>query len=97
MYARLVTIQLHTGTLDEAVQIFRDSTVPDAKQQPGFQGVLALVDRSANKAISITLWQTEAEAKASATGGHLQAQINKFASHLAAPPVVETFEVAVQE
>ncbi len=97
MYARLVTIQLHTGTLDEAVQIFRDSTVPDAKQQPGFQGVLALVDRSANKAISITLWQTEAEARASATGGHLQAQINKFASHLAAPPVVETFEVAVQE
>jgi heme-degrading monooxygenase HmoA len=97
MYARLSTIQLHPGTLDEAVQIFRDSVVQDAKQQPGFQGVLALVDRSTHKAISITLWQTEAEAKTSATGGYLQAQINKFASHMAAPPVVETFEVAVQE
>jgi quinol monooxygenase YgiN len=97
MYARLATIQFHPGTLDEAVQIYRDSVVPGTRQQPGFQGVLAVVDRSANRAISITLWQTEAEAQASATGGHLQAQINKFASHLAAPPVVETFEVVVQE
>ena len=82
---------------DSLFQIFRDSVVPDARQQLGFQGVLALVDRSAHKAISITLWQTEADAQASATGGHLQAQINKFASHLAAPSVVETFEVLVQE
>jgi len=95
MYARLVTSQLHPGTVDEAVQIFRDSVVPDARQQPGFQGAMALVDRSANKTISITLWQTEA--RASATVGHLQAQMNKFASHLTVPPVVETFEVAVQE
>ena len=97
MYARLTTIELHPETLDEAVQIYRDSVMPDARQQPGFQGVLALVDRGAHKAVSITLWQTEAEAQASAAGGHLQAQINKFASHLAAPPAVETFEVVVQE
>ena len=97
MYARLVTSQLYPGAVDEAVQIFRDSVVPDAKQQPGFQGAMALVNRSANKTISITFWQTEAEAKASATGGYLQAQMNKFAPHLTKPPVVETFEVAVQE
>ena len=97
MYARLVTSQLQPGTVDEAVQIFRDSVVPDAKQQPGFQGAMALVDRGANKTISITLWQTEAEAKRSATGGYLQAQMTKFSSHLVAPPAVETFEVAVQE
>jgi heme-degrading monooxygenase HmoA len=97
MYARLVTSQLHPGMVEEAVQIFRDSVVPDAKQQPGFQGAMALVNRSTNQTISITFWQTEAEAQSSAVGGHLQAQMNKFASHLAAVPVVETFEVAVQE
>jgi len=97
MFARLTTSELHPETLDEAVQVYRDSVVPDARQQPGFQGVLALVDRSAHKAISITIWQTEAEAQASATGGYLQAQINKFTSHLAAPPAVETFEVVFQE
>jgi heme-degrading monooxygenase HmoA len=97
MYARLVTSQLHPGTMDEVVQIFHDSVVPDSKQQPGFQGAMALVDRSANKTISITLWETEAEAMTTATGGHLEAQMNKFASHLAAPPVVETFEVPVHE
>lgn len=97
VYARLVTSQVQPGTEDDVVQVFRDSVVPDAKQQPGFQGAMALVDRGANKTISIKLWQTEAEAKRSATSGYLQAQINKFASHLAAPPVVETFEVPVQE
>jgi hypothetical protein len=49
MYARLVTSQLYPGAVDEAVQIFRDSVVPDAKQQPGFQVAMALVNRSANK------------------------------------------------
>ena len=97
MYARLVTSQLHPGMMEEAVQIFRDSVVPDARQQPGFQGAMALINRSANQTISVTFWQTEAEAQASEVGGHLQAQITKFASHLAAPPVVQTFEVAVQE
>lgn len=97
MYARLVTSQVQPGTEDEVVQIFHDSVVPDARQQPGFQGAMALIDREANKTISITLWQTEAEARRSATSGYLQEQMNKFASHLLAPPVVETFEVPVQE
>ena len=96
MYARVITIQYQPEKMEEGLRVYRE-VLAAARQQPGFQGAMALVDREANKTISITLWQTEAEARRSATGGYLQAQINKFASHLVTPPVVETFEVAVQE
>ncbi len=98
MHARVVTVQYQPGKVDEAVQLYRESMLPEARQQRGFQGTMALVDRSTGKAISITLWQTEADAQASGAGSaYLQAQIAKVASHFAAAPIVETYEVAVQE
>jgi len=57
-----------------------------------------LVDRSADKGISITLWQSEADARASGAGSaHMQGQVAKFASIFAAAPSIETYEVVVQE
>ena len=35
MYARLVTIQVQPGKIDEAIGIYRDSIVAAAKQQKG--------------------------------------------------------------
>ncbi len=98
MHARVVTVLYQPGKVDEAVQLYRESMLPEARQQRGFQGTMALVDRSTGKAISITLWQTEADAQASGAGSaYLQAQIAKVASLFAAAPVIETYEVVVQE
>jgi heme-degrading monooxygenase HmoA len=98
MYARVITAQNQPGKVDEAVQMYRESMLPEARQQPGFKGALMLVDRSTGKGISITLWQTEADAQASGAGSaYLQTQIAKAASLLAAAPIIETYEVAVQE
>lgn len=98
MYARVGTVQYQPGKQDEGIQLYRESILPEARQQRGFKGAMGLVDRSTGKAISITLWETEADAQVSGTGSaYLQAQLAKFASLLAAAPVVETYEVAVQE
>ncbi len=98
MHARVVTIQFQPGKVDEATQILRESILPETRQQTGFQGVMALLDRSTDKSIAITLWQTEADAQASgASSSYLQAQLAKVASFFAAAPIVETYEVAVQE
>ena len=98
MYARVVIGQYKPGKLDEGMQIYRESMLPEARQQKGFKGATALVDRSTGKGISITLWQTEADAQASGTGSaYLQAQLAKIASLLAAPPSIEMYEVIVQE
>jgi heme-degrading monooxygenase HmoA len=98
MHARVVTTQYQPGKVDEATQIFRESILPETRQQAGFQGVMALLDRSTDKAMAISLWQTEADAQASGAGSaYLQAQLAKVASLFAAAPIVETYEVAVQE
>ena len=98
MHARVVTTKYQPGKVDEATQIYRESILPEARQQAGFQGAMALVDRSTDKAMAITLFQTEADAQASgASSSYMQAQIAKVASLLAAAPVIETYEVVVQE
>ena len=98
MYARVVTGQYQPGKLDEGEQIYRESILPEARQQPGFKGALGLVDRSSGKAISISFWQTEANAQASGvSSSYGQAQMAKIASLLAAAPLIETYEVAAQE
>jgi heme-degrading monooxygenase HmoA len=97
MYARVITVQYQPGKIEEGLQIYREA-LSETRQQPGFKGVLGLVDRSANKGISITLWQSEADALASgASSAHMQAQVAKFASVFAAAPLFETYEVTVQE
>jgi quinol monooxygenase YgiN len=59
---------------------------------------MGLVDRSMGKAISLTLWESEAEALASGAGSaYMQAALAKFASLFVAAPVIETYEVGLQE
>src|SRR5437588_12693698 len=99
MHARVVFTQAQTGTgrTDEAIRLYRDAVVPAAKQQRGFKGMLQLVDRATGKGISISLWETEADLKASEASGHYQQQIAKFAPFFSAPPVAEVYEVSVYE
>jgi heme-degrading monooxygenase HmoA len=97
MYARVMTVQLQPGKTEEAVQIYRDSTVPSAKQLQGFKSALFLTDAATGKGISITMWETEADMKASETSGWLQEQSAKFASLFTAQPVREAYEVALNE
>jgi len=97
MYARVVTTQYQPGKLDEGLQIYRDSTVPAARQTQGFKGALGLVDRSTGKAIAIGLRETEADMQATELSGFLQEQFAKVMTLLATEPVVEVYEVSIQE
>jgi hypothetical protein len=68
------------------------------RQQPGLKGVMGLVDRSIGKAISLSLWDTEADAQTSGAGSaYMQANLAKLAPLFAAAPVIETYAVVVQE
>jgi len=96
MYARVVTVQVQPGKMDEMISIYRDSVVPAAKEQKGFKGIFALTDTDTNKAISIALWETEADMKAGEASGYLNEQIAKVAPTFAGPPTTERYEVSVQ-
>src|SRR5258708_18278344 len=97
MYARVITTQYQPEKLEEGQQMYREM-LSAAGQQPGFKGILGLVDRRTDKAMSITLCETEAEAQPTGTGSaYFQAQIAKFASALPPPPMIENNKVSFQE
>ena len=84
MWARFGAIQIQPGRMDEFVQIFRESMVPAVRAQKGFKGVLVLADRETNKAIGMSLWESEPDARAVETSpGSFSSQIDKAASLIA--------------
>ena len=96
-HARVLTATAQPGKTDELIQIARDSILPAAGQQPGFKGMLLLTDRTTGKGISLTLWETEADLKASEASGYLREQLGKLTNVLATQVVREAYEVDVQE
>jgi heme-degrading monooxygenase HmoA len=95
MHARVVTNQLKPGKMDEWITIVRDSIVPAAKQQKGFKGFVVLADPNTSKGIGYSMWETEADLKASETNSFYQEQIAKLSGVLAMPPVREIYELIV--
>lgn len=96
MYARVTTVQILPGKLDLAINLFRDSVVPAAAEQPGYLGHYLLTDREHDKAISISLWGTEVDMMAGETSGHYLQQLLKFKDLFAEPPGRQDYEVSVQ-
>ncbi len=93
MFSQIVRVKIQPGKVDEAIAIFKDSVLPAAQQQTGFKNAYMLVDRSANRGIGLSLWETEADVAALATSGFYQEQIAKFAALFDGPPEREVYEV----
>ena len=56
------------------------------RQLKGFKNSYFLVDRSANKGIGFSPWESEADVTALAESGFYQEQFAKFAAVFAGPP-----------
>ena len=97
MYARVLTAWAKPGMTDELIHIIRDSVIPEVKHEVGFKGLLLLNERATGKGISITLWETPVDLKASETSGYLRQQLDKVAPLLSKPPVIGVYEVSIQE
>ena len=80
--------------LDEGINIFRDSIVPELKQFKGFKGSLLLVNRKTGKSMTIGVYETEDEVKAVEHSGAYRRQVAKLAHLFNAPPSREVYEVA---
>jgi heme-degrading monooxygenase HmoA len=97
MHARMTRSRVQPAKLDEALRIVQSSTVPTAKEQPGYRGYLHLVDRATGDVVSITLWASEDEMRAGETGPYYRDQISKVRSLLVGEPDVHGYEVDVQD
>ena len=97
MFARVITIQALPGKLDEAAALYRDAVTPHMKQQKGFHATYLLTDRDTGNAVSLTVWESEAD-QAAFDGDHdFRQQLAKVAPLLASPPARSEFVVSVAE
>ena len=95
MYARVTTVEIRPGTLDELLPFYESA----AHQQQGMKGFVRtqlLIDRTANTWVVVTLFETLADLEASATVPQQTLADPRVAAALAGPPAIAVYEVAVQ-
>ena len=93
MFARTTTMQLKIAFIDDALKVYENSIVPAAKSQKGLIELNLLIDRKSGRAVSIAIWESEADAKANEESHYYQEQLVKLMSFYANPPIKEGFEV----
>jgi heme-degrading monooxygenase HmoA len=94
MFARITMFQLRPGAIDDLIRRFQDSIAHATAQQPGFGSLTLLTDPRTNRAVSIGLWETEADLLADERKDDRQEQLAQ--DLLADLPIREIYEVSVQ-
>jgi len=97
MYARVTTFHLKIEKHKEAVEIYRDSIIPAAKQQDGFRSACFFVNKNAGKFVSITMWDSMQNAVDNQKSGYYQQQVDKLTHLQVVVPEIEGFEVGAYE
>jgi heme-degrading monooxygenase HmoA len=96
MYARFTILHIKPHKIDAGIHLYERSVIPAAKTQKGYKGAYLMADRSAGKAISITVWDSEEDALANEKNLYYQEQVTKFIPFYSAPPIREGYEIIVQ-
>ena len=94
MHARVILGKVKHDKQDEAINIYKKSVVPAAKEQKGFKSMNLLTDMDTNKFISITIWETEKDMIAGESSGYLQEQVGKITSLFVGPPTIQHYIVS---
>lgn len=94
MYARLNTTRWHPDKREEAERLTWDTIIPTYREQPGFRGYYLLTEPGGDKAVAMTLWETEADMEASAPVA--RSLIPRLREYIVEPPLTESFEVTIR-
>ena len=94
MYARVATVQVQAGKMDEFLKIYNETQRPINQQAKGFISARVLTDSNAGKAVAVTIWETESDARASSDSSIMQDVMKRFEGVLGAVNT-EIYEVSV--
>jgi len=85
-------------SVDDAVELFRESVIPALHEQPGYDGVYVLVSPE-GQALVLTFWESEEAADAGLEGSRsfYSDQVEKFVTLYKAPPGREHYAVLLAE
>lgn len=76
--------------MDAYLRIYHTVQLPALQAAPGFHEVRLLTDAITGKVMGVTLWETEADAKAAPT------QSDKYGDLIIKPGVAEDYELSVR-
>ena len=95
MRARVIITKASPEVVQGAIDLTRDVLVPNARQQEGYRGYIAVYDTERGVGQAITLWEDEATEMASDEA--LKPAREQFAAAFDAELRVEKWDVAVAE
>ena len=95
MHARLTTLQMDPGKIDDAVAGLEQNDIPMFKELDGFKGFSLMVDRSSGKCIGLSYWESEEAMKASEEAVKEARAGAAERGGASGEPEVERFEVAI--
>jgi heme-degrading monooxygenase HmoA len=95
MFARVSTFQGPPDQTAEGIRIAREQILPAAKLMDGFKGIYLLFDWESGKSLSVTLWETEEDMRASEEAAN---RVRAESADTSGETVVgvERYEVALQ-
>jgi heme-degrading monooxygenase HmoA len=95
MFARVSTFQGPPDQTAEGIRVAREQILPAARLMDGFKGIYLLYDRESGKSLSLTLWETEADMRASEEAAN---RVRAQSAEASGDKVinVERYEVALQ-
>jgi hypothetical protein len=96
MYSRVTQLEIDTMRIGptEAADVFAADVLPRLREQPGYEGVIALITPE-GKGVIVTLWETEDEA--ADASGFATGELERFMTIFRAPPGRELYTVAVAD
>ena len=93
MFARTVRMQLKPNSVAEFTRTLENDIIPLLRKQPGFQDEIAFVVPGGTEAVSISVWDKQANAEAYARGTYPQV-LKAVANVVEGTPQVDTYEVS---
>ena len=89
-YARFNYRQFPTSKMDDVIETYRDTVVPVVGARKGCVGCILLTARDTGKLVSISLWESVSDMRASLPPGDVD-------SIVGGPPLRELYEVKLNE
>ena len=93
MFARTVSLQLKPNGVAEFTETIENDIIPLLRTQPGFQDEIAFVVPGGTEAVSISVWDQQADAEAYAGTTYPQV-LKAVANVVEGTPQVDTYEVS---
>jgi hypothetical protein len=97
MRARILNTFGYGDRLDDLVTHLHAETIPAAKAQAGYRGMLVLGDRNTQHVMIVTLWHRAVEERASAHSAFLEKQLRDATPFIGFRATHEALDVLLSE